>query len=189
MISAVGCIPIGVFQWDQFETYKDKIIDLCLAKEQTNTIESNIGKDIKNNIWESKFDFLQNKECVELNNWLVHSTQDFLKEINGKTFNFGITESWAHVTRQNGYHGPHRHTWSTWSGIFYVEADKPESGRNTFWNYYNLPQVPEYSFFNEEFYFDFVPGRLIIFPSTMLHDAKPYSGNQRIVIAYNGVCI
>ena len=39
MINAVGCVPIGVYQWDQFETYRDKIKGLCLTKEQANTIE------------------------------------------------------------------------------------------------------------------------------------------------------
>lgn len=189
MIQAVGAIPILITKWNDFNNHKSSIVDLCLANEKENTVESNIGVDIKNNLWESDFNFLNHESLTELRNWLTSTTAEFISEVNGKQFNYGITESWAHVTRTNGWHGPHRHPWSTWSGIFHVEADKPELGPNTFNNFFHLPTVPEYSFFGESFDIKFSEGQLIVFPSTMEHYAKPYLGNQRIVIAFNGVAI
>ena len=53
-----------------------------------------------------------------------------------------------------------------------------------------MPKIPGYEFFNEQFTFDIVPGRLIIFPSIMLHYAKPYLGtDKRLIIAFNAECI
>jgi uncharacterized protein (TIGR02466 family) len=190
MIHAVGSVPLLITQWNEFFNHKQSIVDVCLKNEKPNTVESNVGMPIKNNLWESQFNFLEvHSECIELKNWMSSTTADFLKEINNKDFNIAITESWAHVTRTNGWHGPHRHPWSTWSGIFHVEADQPELAQNTFQNYFDMPAVPEYSFYNESFDVSFKEGQLILFPSTMLHYAKPYLGTRRIVIAFNCIAV
>lgn len=187
-IISAGAIPIGAIGWEGFETHRQQIIDFCLSKETPNTIESNIGVDIKNNLWESDFNFLNNPELSALNNWLNVTITDFVSTINRQQHRLGITESWAHVTRPGGFHGPHRHPWSTWSGIFYVYADDESKASNTFFNYFDMPQLPGYEFFEEQFEIPFKPGLLVIFPSTMLHYAKPYLGNdKRIVISFNSV--
>lgn len=186
----VGGIPIGRANWDEFDRCKESIIQLCLQKEKPNTVESNVGINLKNNLWESTFDFLQHPELLELSTWMHTTTSAFINKVNNVEHQIAITESWAHVTRPNGYHGPHRHPWSTWSGIFYVFADTPSVANNTFLNQFNMPVVPGYEFFEEEFQIEFKAGSLVIFPSTMLHYAKPYLGNdKRIVISFNSVCI
>lgn len=187
-ILTVGGLPIGGIEWEDFELYRQQIIDFCLSKEKVNTIESNVGVGIKNNLWESDFNFLNNPELQPLNNWLNVTITEFISTINRKQHRVGITESWAHVARPNGFHGPHRHPWATWSGIFYVYADDETNGSNVFFNHFNLPRLPGYEFFEEQITIPFKAGSLVIFPSTMLHYAKPYLGNdKRIVISFNSV--
>ena len=183
MIHSVGNIPILTIDWPEFNNHKDDIVNVCLSNEKENTIDSGIAVNLKNNIWESDLNFLD--KLPALNKWFIDTTQDFLREINNKEFKVHIMESWAHVTRENGWHGPHRHQYHTWSGIFHVSADRPENGANTFFNHFSMPIQPEYSFFSEDFDIKFKPGQLILFPSTMMHYAKPYVGKERIVIAYN----
>jgi uncharacterized protein (TIGR02466 family) len=186
-----GSIPIGTSAWPEFDQHRNTIIDVCLANEKPNQIESNIGSPIKTNLWESKFDFLQaHPELSALHTWMHQSVSEFVSNINKKQYHLAITESWAHVTRPGGSHGPHRHPYSTWSGIFYVDADMPDSGQNVFFNHFDMPKVLGYDFFEEQFEVNFMPGTLVLFPSTMMHYAKPYLGNdRRIVISFNSVVI
>jgi len=188
-IEAVGMIPIGEFKWDDFDQHKQKIIDLCLAQEKPNVIESKVGAGIKQNLWESKFTFLEDHdELTELRLWFNQTLAYFASTINKKDHSVAIRESWAHVTRPHGWHGPHRHPYSVWSGIFYVDADQIEGSHNTFFNHFDLPRVPGYEFWDEQFDIKFKPGHLVIFPSTMLHYAPPYLGNdRRIVISFNSL--
>jgi uncharacterized protein (TIGR02466 family) len=189
-IQWVGGIPISRITWNKFDSVKDNIIQFCLGQEKPNTIESNIAVNLKNNLWESSFDFLQQSEMLELSAWIHHTSSDFVSTINQNQHRVAITESWAHVTRPGGYHGPHRHPWSTWSGIFYVYADDEKVANNTFLNHFNMPRVAGYEFFEEEMQIEFKEGSLVIFPSTMLHYAKPYLGkDKRIVISFNSVCL
>ena len=185
-----GSIPIGIVDWSDFSKYREQIVNTCLLANKPNTIESNISTEVKHSLWESDFKFLSNPNLSELHKWLTHTVTDFVNNINQTTYHIAITDSWAHVTVNGGHHEPHRHTESSWSGIFYVSQDDLSSGQNIFFNYFNMPRIPGYEFFDEQFTVEIIPGRLVIFPSTMLHYAKPYLGtDQRIVIAFNSICL
>lgn len=190
-IEPIGVVPLGSAIWKDFNEHKEKIIDLCLNLEKPNTVESNIGVPIKGNLWESKFDFLSSHtELSKLNTWCYDTVKSFTSQLNKQEQNIAITESWCHVTRPGGFHGPHRHPWSTWSGIFYVDSDDTENSYNTFHNFFNLPKIPGYEFWEETFTVPFNPGQLVIFPSSMLHYASPYLGkDKRIVIAFNSIVL
>lgn len=190
-IEAVGAVPIGQYKWDQFDNFKQQVIDVCLAQEKPNVVESGIGEPIKNNLWESPFNFLDSDtNLIELKMWMLQALTTFGNTVSKSNYRFAITESWAHVTRPNGFHGPHRHPRSVWSGIFYVDADSTSNAHNTFFNHFALPRIPGYEFWNEQFDIRFEPGVLTLFPSTMLHYAPPYLGNdKRIVIAFNSIVL
>jgi len=167
------------------------LVNTCLESEKPNTVESGVGTQIKNNLWESEFNFLEQKqELNPLKTWMEIATADFVNYINKTNYKILITESWAHVTRPGGFHGPHRHTLSAWSGIFYVYADDESTGVNWFFNHFSLPPIKGYEFFSEQYKVNFCAGKLVIFPSTMLHYAEPYLGkDKRIVIAFNSTVI
>lgn len=189
-ILTAGGIPIGLIDWLDFNQHKDNIINFCLKNYKPNTIESNIAVRAKNNLWESDFSFLENKELSALKCWITIVLNKFVNQVNQSNYHVVLTESWAHVTNADGYHHPHRHPNSVWSGIFYIQQDDVDSGKNIFFNYYSLPKIPGYDFFCDQFEVDIVPGRLVLFPSSMLHYATSYLGtDQRIVIAFNSIIV
>jgi uncharacterized protein (TIGR02466 family) len=109
------------------------------------------------------------------------------------------SDSWFHVTRRGGFFGLHNHPMASWSGVYCVDpgkhdADKPDSGLLTFVNpattsamyvdaaNANLPGP----FGNGTRSVRFEPGQLVLFPSWVLHDVKPFEGDgERITVAFN----
>jgi uncharacterized protein (TIGR02466 family) len=108
-------------------------------------------------------------------------------------------DCWFHVTRRAGYFGLHNHPNASWSGVYCVDPgrhdpDKPMSGMLSFVNpmimntmhmdagiaRLQLPYAPHVANVRLE------PGQLVIFPSWVLHDVKPFEGEgERITIAFN----
>jgi len=187
-----GNLVLSEFTWDDFNIYKDSIIDYCLQNEKPNTVESNISPHAKHNLWESKFNFLESNDdsIIALKMWIISSCQDYVNHINKKNYRFIITDSWAHVTRENGYHLPHYHNNSTWSGIIYISCSENSLGKNYWTVPFNIERKPGLEFINDNFYVTPTPGKLILFPSIISHYAEPYTGKEpRIVIAFNSVCV
>jgi uncharacterized protein (TIGR02466 family) len=107
--------------------------------------------------------------------------------------------SWFHVTRRGGFFGVHNHPNASWSGVYCVDpgrhdAGAKDSGHLTFVNpmvvsamYVDVGvarmQLP-YGFQVAGFALE--AGQLVIFPSWVLHDVKPYEGQgERITVAFN----
>lgn len=187
---SLGKLPLLISDWSNYEPHRQKIISTCLESEKTNTIESQIAPQAKHNLWESTFDFLDQKQSlVDLKLWIMEESTSMISDLNKTNYGTVITESWAHVTRSGGYHRPHYHSNSTWSGIFYIDSDIEENGNNWY-----LPYVLErkhgLDFTEDRFSSKFVPGRMILFPSTLMHDADPYQGTgARILLGFNLICL
>jgi uncharacterized protein (TIGR02466 family) len=108
-------------------------------------------------------------------------------------------DCWFHVTRRGGFFGVHNHPNASWSGVYCVEPglhdpSKRDSGLLSFVN----PMITsamhmDAGIVNMKLPFGYqvasVPleaGQLIIFPSWVLHDVKPFEGQgERITIAFN----
>jgi uncharacterized protein (TIGR02466 family) len=108
-------------------------------------------------------------------------------------------EAWFHITRRGGFFALHNHPNASWSGVYCVDpgqhdADKPESGSLSFVSpavissmhmdaaTANLrdPFAPNIRALRLE------PGQLVVFPSWILHDVKPFQGEgTRITVAFN----
>jgi hypothetical protein len=106
--------------------------------------------------------------------------------------------AWFRVVRRGGYLDLHHHPNSSWSGIYCVDpghhdADKTGSGLLTFVN----PAVAHGMFVDasnknlvEAFSaqsrsVSLVPGQLVLFPSSVLHQVNPYEGEgTRITVSF-----
>ncbi len=108
-------------------------------------------------------------------------------------------ECWFHVTRRGGFFGLHNHPNASWSGVYCVDPgrhdpDKQHSGALNFVNpaiasamhmdagiaNMPLPYGQQLAAVSLE------PGQLVLFPSWVLHDVKPFEGEgERITIAFN----
>lgn len=183
---------LAEFVWSDFSDHRIGLINTCLTQEKPNTVESNIAPHAKYNLWESDFNFLEqdNSDISALKLWITYTCQEYINAVNNTNYRFVITDSWAHVTREGGYHLPHYHSNSTWSGIFYIDYQPNSLGRN-YWSVpYNLERKPGLEFINDNFSVIPTPGRMILFPSMITHYAEPYIGKQpRILVAFNAKCI
>lgn len=108
-------------------------------------------------------------------------------------------DAWFHVTRRGGFFGLHNHPNASWSGVYCIEPgrhdpDRPESGALTFVNpmlassmYLDaaVVRIPP-PFGNQLRSVRLQAGQLVIFPSYLLHDVKPFEGEgERITISFN----
>lgn len=187
----LGKIPLIVSKWEDFDNNKQIIIETCLKSEIPNTIESNIAVGAKSNLWESSFDFLEKQPDInDLKLWLIQESTALINNFNNTSYRAAITESWAHVTRHGGYHKPHHHSGSTWSGIFYVESELNKGGSNTWYLPFYMERKLGLEFADATYTINHSPGNLVLFPSMLLHDADVYWGTQpRIVISFNLICL
>jgi len=110
-----------------------------------------------------------------------------------------FNDCWFHVTRRGGFFGTHNHPNASWSGVYCVDpglhdSGKPHSGLLSFVNpmiasamhmdagvaRMKLPYAPQVASVALE------AGQLVLFPSWVLHDVKPFEGEgARITIAFN----
>lgn len=183
---------ITEFTWENAPTHLPNLVDYCLNQEKPSQVESNISITSKHNLWESAFNFLEgtNNSLSALKIWITQTCQDYINSLNRSNYRFVITESWAHVTRENGYHLPHYHPGSAWSGIFYIQCSPGLLGKNFWLAPYNLERKPGLEFINDNISVTPTPGRLILFPSMISHYAEPYIGKDpRIVVAFNSICV
>ena len=107
-------------------------------------------------------------------------------------------DCWFHVTRRGGFFALHNHPNASWSGVYCVDPGKGAGGKDggilTFVNpavmsamyvdagnaKMRLPHGPQNANLMLE------AGQLVMFPSWVLHDVKPYEGEgERITIAFN----
>lgn len=108
-------------------------------------------------------------------------------------------DCWYHVTRRGGFFGLHNHPNASWSGVYCVDPgkhdpDRKMSGTLSFVNpmitnsmhmdagiaRMQLPYAHHVANFSLE------AGQLVIFPSWVLHDVKPFEGEgERITVAFN----
>jgi uncharacterized protein (TIGR02466 family) len=109
------------------------------------------------------------------------------------------SDSWFHVTRRGGFFGLHNHPNASWSGVYCVspgehDADKPDSGLLSFLNpatvsanYVDAATANLRSPFTYSIrHVKFEAGQLVLFPSWVMHDVKPYQGEgERITVAFN----
>lgn len=109
------------------------------------------------------------------------------------------SDAWFHITHRGGFFALHNHPNASWSGVYCVDPgqhdpDKQESGLLSFVNpavmstmhmdaavaNLRVPFAPSIRHVQLE------PGQLVVFPSWVLHDVKPFQGEgERITVAFN----
>ena len=111
-----------------------------------------------------------------------------------------FNDSWFHITRRGGFFGLHNHPNASWSGVYCVDAGKNDPGKNDsgvlsfvsptlmsggmHQDAANAKMQLPYG--NMVAQLSLAPGQLVMFPSWVLHDVKPFEGDgERITIAFN----
>jgi uncharacterized protein (TIGR02466 family) len=110
-----------------------------------------------------------------------------------------FNDSWFHITRHGGFFGLHNHPNASWSGVYCVDpgksdANKEPSGKlsvvsptlasGMYLDAANANMKLPYG--NIHAQLSLLPGQLVMFPSWVLHDVKPFEGEgERITVAFN----
>lgn len=101
-----------------------------------------------------------------------------------------LLEMWAVVTPRGGWHMPHQHFPSPWSGVFYVDAEHGSSidvsaraGKLELMN--PIPASPAFGLSSTIAYTP-KDGVLVLFPGALLHFVHPHAHDrERVVISFN----
>ena len=101
-----------------------------------------------------------------------------------------LFDMWAVVTPRGGWHMPHQHFPSPWSGVFYVDAEHGSSnntaaraGKLELMN--PIPASPAFGLSSSVAY---TPrdGALVLFPGALLHYVHPHAHDrERVVVSFN----
>lgn len=184
---------------------KPGLIRCCyeMEKQAATPIESGVAPSLKSNLYESRFDLFtcDVPEIREFRQFCAQTLGQVIPRLRADATGFrdplpqltiNIFESWAHVTRDGGYHDIHLHPNCSWCGIYYLETGdctyQPPNGVNRFF--------PPGEFTYVDFGVQAYPrtpvtaqpteGKLVLFPSYVAHSATPYRGKRdRIVLSFN----
>jgi hypothetical protein len=157
-------------------------------------------------VYESRFNLFEwpDPSVQALRSWCWQQLYAAIGELNGYDRDTLsrldlANEAWFHITRRGGFFGTHNHAMASWSGVYCVDAGQDdgtyaESGQLTF--LHPNPHVsmfmdraishlrPPFHYGNRAFSLE--AGQLILFPSWMLHEVKPFLGDgTRITVAFN----
>ena len=183
------------------------------AKGFSEPIASNIAKSAKpaKGLVESPLQFFNSTEDPDVRalvDWIGGCVRAAVAKVNGdgvppNKLQVNFNESWFHITNEGGFHDAHTHGNCSWCGIYYVEAGDadavPADGANVAGNGVNRFYSPmgwggmvrDYgNSYLGRGYLDVQPmnGRMVIFPSFLLHSALPYFGKtDRIIVSFNSV--
>jgi uncharacterized protein (TIGR02466 family) len=182
--------------------------ELFLAKSASGTAFANPRPITARNapVFESRFDLFKwtDAPLQQLKEYCWMEMLRVIGELNGydaamRSRLLIYSDSWFHVTRRGGYFALHNHPNASWSGVYCVDpgnhdADKPQSGALTFVNP-TLMSTMHVDAGNAQLSGPFAsgtrslrmePGQLVLFPSWVLHDVKPFEGEgERITVAFN----
>jgi uncharacterized protein (TIGR02466 family) len=159
------------------------------------------------NIFESHFDLFKDPKAppcfLELKKFFLFGVFQAMAETSGYTKEEleqirVFTDAWYHVTRNGGFISSHNHPNASWSAVYMVNpgspSDDPRNGVLSFKDprpTANMYWDPGNDRWQRQFHIGSVnhpmkPGELMVFPSFVLHEVMPYSGDlPRITVAAN----
>ena len=188
-VHATFQIPMAYYENKELN---DTLCAYILSKE-VEGIESNVAPNIKHNLVESKFNFLNGNAMIvkDTKNWIDGCIKQTINTIQMESVNYDITykESWYHVTKTNGMHESHIHPGCSWCGIYYLQSGDLGSGETVFENPVKSTYIDRGNLYlNNMSQYRVKPqdGLLVIFPSFLSHYQAMYKGTEdRIVVAFN----
>jgi uncharacterized protein (TIGR02466 family) len=170
-------------------------------------IEKNLTKEcflIQKNIksggedWISKktyntlntYNILENKKFYKLNDWIFNQILDYANNLKYKD-KYKCSEGWFNIYKKYDYQEYHDHSDSTFSAVYFLKSNIKKSSK-IYFKFNNTRNImeptpdPSFKLTYSTVFYDPVPGRLIIFPSTLKHCVERHEHEEeRISLAYN----
>lgn len=208
LVNPMFAVPFSLVRHPAPDDLNQRLRALFLAREAEGDKYAHPTPRVERNehLFESRFDlFGWPDACVqELKTFCWGHLYRAIGEVNGYDVpalqRLHIADStWFHITRRGGYFGLHNHPMATWSGVYCVDAGEPapdqaDSGALVFVNPHATSQMFKdgstlnmhrpYSTASQRFQLE--PGQLVLFPSWLLHEVRPFHGDgERITVAFN----
>jgi uncharacterized protein (TIGR02466 family) len=201
-------VPVGLARHPNPAPLNARLKAYLLEEEKKGTAGANPRPlTVRNTtVYESHFDLfrVEQAEVQELKRFCWDQLLAVIGQLNNYTRDtlhklLIYNDCWFHITRRGGFFGLHNHPNASWSGVYCVDAGlhdagKSDTGNLTFVN----PMVASAMYLdaaNARIPPPYGPqlrsmrleaGQLVIFPSYLLHDVKPFEGDgTRITIAFN----
>lgn len=166
---------------------------LACEQREAGLTRSNFGG------WHSKYDLFEWHEpgIAELRSAIETLTYRMMSTISGRPTDDLTMElkvaGWANVSREGAYNRPHQHHGVMWSGIYYLDAGKPnpdwrDSGLLEVYDPRLNPDLLAGLGLPQKEYIRFTPesGMILLFPAWLSHFVHPYHGpGERISIAFD----
>ena len=134
---------------------------------------------------------LASPELANIADFVNESVREYLAQIYApmRDVNLRVTQSWCNYTTPGQFHHKHEHPNSFVSGVMYIQSD-PKVDRIYFYRSgYQQLKLPTETFnpYNSEsWWFESVPGQLILFPSHLTHMVETTrSADTRISLSFN----
>jgi len=201
-------VPFGMAKLEQCESLNVQLRELFLQRAAAGERYTNPRPLTQRNtqVFESEFQLFRSPErCVQqLKEFCWQQMMGMIGELNGydrATLGRMLisSDSWFHITRRGGFFALHNHPNAAWSGVYCVDPgqhdpDKRESGLLSFVNpaimsamhidAANAHLRGAFAYSMQQLRLE--AGQLVLFPSWVLHDVKPFEGaGERITVAFN----
>ena len=207
-IASFFAVPFGFARLDDPAGLNEQLRQLFTERAQQGGRYANPRPITRRNsqVFESSFDMFQWPEaCVQQLKdfcWthlfsLICSVNGYDRATHDRLLLYA--DAWFHVTRRGGFFALHNHPMASWSGVYCVDPgrhdpDQPDSGILSFLNpalagsmyldAANTQLQGPYAHGVRSLHLE--PGQLVLFPSWVLHEVKPFIGEgERITIAFN----
>ena len=184
VINNIFPIPVYMTEMDRGFTKQE----LNFVKEQKKHCDKNAG-----NIKTKDSYILNRKEFKNIKKFLNKHCKNYLNTVICPKNNVElyITQSWLNYTDANQYHHKHSHPNSVISGVLYFDSDIEKD--KILFSKSDSPQIKptidntKFNLWNSEtWFFPVETGRLIMFPSSTIHQVEIKKGNNtRVSLAFN----
>ena len=162
--------------------------ELNFVREQKKHCHKNAG-----NFYTKDTYILNRKEFKNIKKFLTKHCKNYLDTVicSKNNIELYITQSWLNYTEANQYHHQHTHPNSIVSGVLYFDSDiKNDKILFSKSGYQQLKPVTDSTKFNlwnsDTWFFSVKTGKLIMFPSSTIHQVETKQGNNtRISLAFN----
>ena len=190
-VNATFQIPMAFYENKQLIN----TLTAYILSKKAQGIESNVAPNVKHNLVESKFDFLNGNAVIikDVREWIDDCIKKTINTIQMEDVDYDINykESWYHITKTNGMHEGHIHPSCSWCGIYYLQSGDENSGDTVFENPVKSTYIDRGNLYlNNMSQYRVKPqdGLLVIFPSFLSHYQAMYKGDRdRIVVAFNAI--
>jgi uncharacterized protein (TIGR02466 family) len=184
IINHIFPTPVYITEIDRKFTKQE----LNFVKEQKKHCSKNAGNiNTKDNY------ILNKKEFKNIKKFLNKHCKNYLDTVICPKNNLElyITQSWLNYTEADQYHHKHEHPNSVISGVLYFDSDikndKILFSKSTEQQIKPIIDNTKFNLWNSEtWFFPVETGRLIMFPSSTIHQVEIKKGkNTRISLAFN----